>query len=44
MAIFLAALADPVETTIYGADILKRRYPDIIEKYHSLGAKVTLVE
>jgi UDP-N-acetylglucosamine 1-carboxyvinyltransferase len=39
-ALFLAGLCDDVETTIHGADILKRRYPDIIEKYNSLGAKI----
>lgn len=43
-SLFLAGLCDPVETTIYGADILKRRYPDIIEKYSSLGAEVTQLE
>lgn len=43
-AIFLAALADPVETTIHGMDILRRRYPDIIETYQSLGAEIEAVE
>ena len=41
MAIFLASLADPVETTIYGVDILKRRYPNIFEVYKNLGANIT---
>ena len=39
-AIFLAALCDPVETTIHGVDILKRRYPDIFNVYRHLGAKI----
>ncbi len=42
-AIFLASLADPVETIIHGTDILKRRYPDIIEVYRKLGAKIEVV-
>ncbi len=42
-AIFLASLCDPVETTIHGVDILKRRYPDIFETYKSLGADITLL-
>ncbi|MCX8058356.1 MAG: UDP-N-acetylglucosamine 1-carboxyvinyltransferase [Spirochaetes bacterium] len=37
-AIFLAALADPVQTIIHGTDILRRRYPSIVEIYRSLGA------
>jgi UDP-N-acetylglucosamine 1-carboxyvinyltransferase len=41
-AIFLAALADNVETTIAGADILKRRYPNIIEVYNRLGADISV--
>jgi UDP-N-acetylglucosamine 1-carboxyvinyltransferase len=40
MAIFLAALAAEGETIIYGADSLLRRYPDLVEKYQSLGAQV----
>ncbi|MFH1289309.1 MAG: UDP-N-acetylglucosamine 1-carboxyvinyltransferase [Patescibacteria group bacterium] len=39
-AIFLASLCDPVETTIHGFSILKRRYPNIIDVYRSLGAKI----
>lgn len=40
MAMFLAALAAEGETIIYGADSLLRRYPDLVEKYQSLGAEV----
>src|SRR3989344_1024619 len=43
-AIFLAALADPVVTVIHGTDILKRRYPNIIEVYKKLGAKIEVVD
>ncbi len=39
-AIFLAALADPVETVIEGWDILKRRYPNTLDSYRSLGAQI----
>lgn len=39
-AIFLAALADDVETKIEGWEILKRRYPDIITTYQKLGANI----
>lgn len=39
-AVFLAALADDVTTTIHGVDILKRRYPDILSVYRSLGANI----
>jgi UDP-N-acetylglucosamine 1-carboxyvinyltransferase len=42
MAIFLASLADPVETELTGSEILKRRYPNIFEVYKKLGAKITL--
>ncbi len=42
-AVFLAALADPVTTTIHGTDILARRYPNIIEVYKKLGAKIEVV-
>ncbi len=38
MAMVLAALAADGETIIYGADSLLRRYPDLVEKYRSLGA------
>ncbi len=44
MALFLLALADPVETTINNAQFLLRRYPNIIEDYTSLGAKIELIE
>lgn len=40
-ALFLAAISDNVETTIHGVDILKRRYPDIVTVYKSLGADIT---
>lgn len=43
-AIFLAALADPVETTIHGVNTLYRRYPDIFNIYKSLGAEIEVVE
>ena len=39
-AIFLAALADPVETIVHGTDILRRRYPNILETYLNLGADI----
>lgn len=39
-AIFLAALCDPVETIIHGANVLERRYPNIVEVYQSLGADI----
>ena len=39
-ALFLAALADPVETVIHGVDLLRRRYPTIIETYRRLGARI----
>jgi len=42
-AIFLAALADNVTTTIYGVDILRRRYPNIFEVYTRLGAKIEIM-
>ena len=42
-AIFLAALADDVETVIHGTEILRRRYPDIMETYRSLGAGIEQV-
>lgn len=42
-AVFLAALADPVTTVIHGTDLLKRRYPNIIEVYKKLGAKIEMV-
>jgi UDP-N-acetylglucosamine 1-carboxyvinyltransferase len=39
-ALFLAGLADPVETVIEGWDILKRRYPNILAVYRKLGAHI----
>lgn len=39
-AMFLASLCDPVETVLYGSEILKRRYPNIVEVYKSLGADI----
>jgi UDP-N-acetylglucosamine 1-carboxyvinyltransferase len=42
-AVFLAALADSVETIVHGIDTLKRRYPDIVETYKSLGADIEWV-
>lgn len=40
MAMVLAALVAEGETIIYGADSLLRRYPDLVEKYKSLGANM----
>ncbi len=42
-AVFLASLCDKVETKIHGVDILKRRYPDIINVYSKLGADITSI-
>ncbi|MBI2310324.1 UDP-N-acetylglucosamine 1-carboxyvinyltransferase [Candidatus Collierbacteria bacterium] len=42
-AVFLAALVDPAVTIIHGTEILKRRYPNIIEVYKKLGAKIEVV-
>lgn len=42
-AILLAALADPVETTISGVEVLSRRYPDLLETYNKLGAKIEVI-
>jgi UDP-N-acetylglucosamine 1-carboxyvinyltransferase len=39
-AIFLAALADDATTVLHGTDILRRRYPDILNTYRSLGARI----
>jgi len=44
MALFLVALADPVETIINNAQFLLRRYPNIIEDYTKLGAKIEVLE
>ena len=43
-AVFLAALADSAQTTIHGFDILKRRYPNIVEVYKKLGANIQVLE
>ena len=43
-AMFLAALADDVETEIDAVEILNRRYPNIFEVYKSLGANIELIE
>lgn len=43
MAMFLAALAADGETIIENASSLLRRYPDLVEKYTSLGADVKWV-
>jgi len=43
-AVFLAALADKAVTTIHGVEILKRRYPNILEVYQSLGADIQIVK
>ena len=43
-AVFLAALCEPVETVIHGVDILKRRYPNIIDVYRGLGAHIEIVK
>lgn len=42
-ALFLAALTEPTETIIHGTDILRRRYPDILNVYRSLGAQIDKV-
>jgi UDP-N-acetylglucosamine 1-carboxyvinyltransferase len=39
-AIFLAALADEADTVIEGWDILKRRYPNTLDVYRALGARI----
>jgi UDP-N-acetylglucosamine 1-carboxyvinyltransferase len=43
-ALFLASLADKTTTTLYGVDILKRRYPDIINVYRKLGAYIRVIK
>jgi len=43
-ATFLAALCDPVETTIHGVNTLYRRYPHIFDIYKSLGADIEVIE
>jgi len=42
-ALFLASLADPVETTLHGVNILLRRYPDIFSTYKSIGADIEVL-
>lgn len=42
-AIFLASLADPVETVLHGVDVLSRRYPDIFPVYSKLGANIEIL-
>lgn len=43
-ALFLAALADDSVTELAGADVLKRRYPNIVETYNKLGAQIEVLE
>lgn len=44
-AVFLAALASTEKstTTINNFNFLKRRYPDVVEKYNSLGAEIEMI-
>lgn len=42
-AIFLASLADEATTILHGVDVLKRRYPDIIDTYKKLGANIEAI-
>jgi len=42
-ALFLASLADRTTTTLYGVDILKRRYPDLFKIYKKLGADIKVI-
>jgi UDP-N-acetylglucosamine 1-carboxyvinyltransferase len=42
-SLFLAALADPVETILINAEVLRRRYPDILNVYNSLGSDISLM-
>lgn len=42
-ALFLAALADDTVTELSGADVLKRRYPNIVETYNKLGAEIEVL-
>ena len=44
MALVLAALSDNCETVIYGAESLRRRYPDYINSFKSLGANIEQIE
>jgi len=44
MALVLAALSDNCETVIYGAESLRRRYPDYINSFKGLGADIELIE
>lgn len=43
-AMFLAAVADDAETILDGVEILKRRYPNILEVYKKLGASIEVLE
>lgn len=43
VAVFLAALCDPVETIIEGAETLSRRYVDYFDIYKNLGAKIEII-
>lgn len=42
-ALFLASLCEEVETTFSSLEVLKRRYPDVIDVYTKLGANITTV-
>ncbi|OGC46099.1 hypothetical protein A2V49_04090 [candidate division WWE3 bacterium RBG_19FT_COMBO_34_6] len=44
MAIFLLSLSEKVTTIIHGTHFLLRRYPDIINIYQKLGAKIEVLE
>lgn len=44
MALVLAALSDKSETIIYGAESLRRRYPDYINSFKALGANMEIFE
>ncbi len=43
VAVFLAALCDPVETIVEGAETLSRRYVDFFAIYKKLGAKIEVI-
>lgn len=42
-ALFLASLADEVDTTLIGTEVLKRRYPNILAVYKNLGAHIEVM-
>ncbi|MBP7927582.1 UDP-N-acetylglucosamine 1-carboxyvinyltransferase [Patescibacteria group bacterium] len=44
MALFLAGMADPVETVLHGVQSLNRRYANIFESYRHLGADIEVLE